>query len=96
MSGGERQRVAIARAVAARPSLLLCDEPTGNLDTGNANSVLTLLDELHADGMTILVITHDPLVAGHGTRTMTIRDGVLSEDAPGPDRVRPYRSGGVR
>ncbi|MFI7388681.1 ABC transporter ATP-binding protein [Streptomyces sp. NPDC049813] len=80
LSGGERQRVAIARAVASRPSLLLCDEPTGNLDTRNAEAVLELLDELHADGMTVVVITHDPLVAGRGARTVAIRDGVLHED----------------
>ncbi|MGW0669148.1 ABC transporter ATP-binding protein [Streptomyces sp. NPDC002746] len=79
LSGGERQRVAIARALVARPSLLLCDEPTGNLDTANARSVLGLLAELHADGMTVLVITHDPEVAGRGARTVTIRDGVLCE-----------------
>lgn len=66
----------------ARPSLLLCDEPTGNLDTANADSVLALLEELHADGMTVLVITHDPLVAARAERTVAIRDGVLSATAP--------------
>ncbi|MBT2397066.1 ABC transporter ATP-binding protein [Streptomyces sp. ISL-100] len=79
LSGGERQRVAIARALVSRPSLLLCDEPTGNLDTANAQSVLELLGELHADGMTVLVITHDLEVAERGARTVTIRDGVLRE-----------------
>ncbi|MGW1885507.1 ABC transporter ATP-binding protein [Streptomyces sp. NPDC001970] len=79
LSGGERQRVAIARALVARPSLLLCDEPTGNLDTHNANTILALLDELHADGMTVVVITHDPQTAARGARTVTIRDGVLQE-----------------
>jgi putative ABC transport system ATP-binding protein len=79
LSGGERQRVAIARALVARPSLLLCDEPTGNLDTATAESVLSLLDELHRDGMTLVVITHDPGVAARGQRTVTIRDGVLAE-----------------
>ncbi|MFJ5777714.1 ABC transporter ATP-binding protein [Streptomyces sp. NPDC093094] len=81
LSGGERQRVAIARALVARPSLLLCDEPTGNLDTATAESILSLLDELHADGMTLVVITHDPGVAARGRRTVAIRDGVLAEQA---------------
>ncbi|WP_329311191.1 ABC transporter ATP-binding protein [Streptomyces sp. NBC_01262] len=84
LSGGERQRVAIARAVVARPSLLLCDEPTGNLDTATAGSVLGVLDELHADGMTVLVITHDPTVAARAERTLAIRDGVLTEQTGVP------------
>ncbi|MFD6888229.1 ABC transporter ATP-binding protein [Streptomyces sp. NPDC059957] len=79
MSGGERQRVAIARALVARPSLLLCDEPTGNLDTGNAEAVLLLLEALNAEGITIVLITHDLAVAARGRRTVTIRDGILSE-----------------
>lgn len=79
LSGGERQRVAIARALVGRPSLLLCDEPTGNLDSANAASVLALLDELHAAGMTVMVITHDPEVAARGCRTVTVRDGRLRE-----------------
>ncbi|MEW2413409.1 ABC transporter ATP-binding protein [Streptomyces sp. NPDC046866] len=77
-SGGERQRVAIARALVSEPSLLLCDEPTGNLDSANAGSVLALLDELHAVGMTVLVITHDPAVAARGRRTLSLRDGRVS------------------
>lgn len=79
LSGGERQRVAIARALVSRPSLLLCDEPTGSLDSATAAAVLDLLAELHSDGMTIVLITHDPSVAARGNRTVTIRDGVLSE-----------------
>ncbi|MFB8352380.1 ABC transporter ATP-binding protein [Streptomyces niveus] len=82
LSGGERQRVAIARALVARPSLLLCDEPTGNLDSATADSILALLDDLHSEGMTIVVITHDPSVAGRGGRTLSIRDGVLGEAVP--------------
>lgn len=79
LSGGERQRVAIARALVTTPSLLLCDEPTGNLDSATAGSILTLLDKLHQDGMTIVVITHDPEIARRGQRTLAIRDGFMSE-----------------
>lgn len=79
LSGGERQRVAIARALAAEPSLLLCDEPTGNLDSQTATAILDLLDALHRDGMTIIVITHDPHVADRAQRTITIRDGILTD-----------------
>lgn len=81
LSGGECQRVAIARALVNRPSLMLCDEPTGNLDSRNAAAVMDLLDQLNADGYTIVVITHDPRVAAHARRTITISDGVLSERA---------------
>ncbi|MFC8715910.1 ABC transporter ATP-binding protein [Kitasatospora sp. NPDC057198] len=81
LSGGERQRVAIARALVGRPSILLCDEPTGNLDSANTENVLGLLDDLHAEGMTVLVITHDPAVAARGSRVLAIRDGVLTEQA---------------
>jgi putative ABC transport system ATP-binding protein len=79
LSGGESQRVAIARALVNRPSLLLCDEPTGNLDSQNAGTVLELLDALHADGFTIVVITHDATVARRASRTVAMKDGVLSE-----------------
>ncbi|HEX8628790.1 MAG TPA: ABC transporter ATP-binding protein [Catenuloplanes sp.] len=77
LSGGERQRVAIARALVNRPRLLLCDEPTGNLDSTTAATVLGILDELHGLGLTIIVITHDSMVAGRADRTVTIRDGWL-------------------
>ena len=79
LSGGECQRVAIARALVNRPSLLLCDEPTGNLDSRNAAALMELLDQLNADGLTIVIITHDASVAAHATRTVAISDGILSE-----------------
>jgi len=78
MSGGERQRVAIARALAANPSLLLCDEPTGNLDSATAASVLDLIEQLHAEGITVLIITHDTAVAQRARRVISIRDGNMS------------------
>src|ERR1700693_4046475 len=79
LSGGECQRVAIARALVNRPSLLLCDEPTGNLDSRNAAALMELLDQLNAAGFTIVVITHDTGVAAHAGRTIAISDGALSE-----------------
>jgi putative ABC transport system ATP-binding protein len=78
LSGGECQRVAIARALVSRPSLMLCDEPTGNLDSRNAAALMELLDELSAAGYTVVVITHDAGVAAHASRTIEISDGVLS------------------
>ena len=79
MSGGQQQRVAIARALLGEPSLLLCDEPTGNLDSVNTAAALELFDELGADGMTILIITHDSDVAERMPRRTRIVDGQLTE-----------------
>ena len=92
LSGGESQRVAIARALVNRPSLLLCDEPTGNLDSRNAATVMELLDGLHADGFTIVVITHDAQVAARADRSVSIKDGLLSESAAGPAGPMPEAS----
>jgi putative ABC transport system ATP-binding protein len=86
LSGGECQRVAIARALVNRPSLLLCDEPTGNLDSRNAAALMDLLDELNRAGFTIVVITHDQKVAAHAGRMIAISDGVLTELAE-PERA---------
>lgn len=82
LSGGERQRVAIARAIVNEPSILLCDEPTGNLDSDTAKAVLGVLEEIHAAGQTVVVITHDPQVAAGAGRTVVIRDGLLHDEAP--------------
>ena len=79
LSGGQQQRAAIARALMADPSLLLCDEPTGNLDSTNAEGVLDLFGQLADDGLTLAVITHDDQVAARAHRRVRIVDGVLSE-----------------
>lgn len=83
LSEGERRRVAIARAVVNRPTLLLCDEPTGNLDRAAAAEILDLLDAFHAADMTLLVATHDPAVAARARRAIAIRTGAVE---PGPPR----------
>jgi len=80
LSGGERQRVAIARAIVGRPSLILADEPTGNLDSRNVDRILGLLGELHREGMAVLLVTHDLGVAAHARRVITMRDGRVQED----------------
>jgi putative ABC transport system ATP-binding protein len=79
LSGGERQRVAIARAIMAEPALLLCDEPTGNLDSKTTEQILALFDELRGHGLTIAIITHDPTVADHAERKVLMVDGRLTE-----------------
>ncbi|MBA9007147.1 ABC transporter ATP-binding protein [Thermomonospora cellulosilytica] len=77
LSGGERQRVAIARAIAARPRVLFCDEPTGNLDSANTANVLELLRELSRAGLTVVVVTHEPEVAAAGEQRLRVVDGVV-------------------
>ena len=74
------QRVAIARALANRPRLLLADEPTGELDQATGDQVISLLDRLHADGTSVVVVTHDPAVASRAHRLVTMRDGQIVED----------------
>jgi len=90
LSGGEQQRVALARALANEPSLLLADEPTGNLDSSNTRDVLRLLRRAHADGQAILMVTHDARVASMADRVINLFDGMVADDAkvvPIPRRV---------
>ncbi|ADV82920.1 ABC transporter ATP-binding protein [Terriglobus saanensis] len=80
MSGGQRQRVAIARALVNSPSIILADEPTGNLDSKTGDEIMALFDELHARGNTIILVTHEPDIAEYAHRIVTIRDGVIAND----------------
>ena len=89
LSGGQRQRVAIARALINNPAILLADEPTGNLDSKTGQDIMRLFDELHTQGQTILLVTHEHDIAEHAIRVVTLRDGVISSDVQnGPDRRR--------
>ncbi|HSJ26406.1 MAG TPA: ABC transporter ATP-binding protein [Longimicrobiales bacterium] len=80
LSGGQQQRVAVARAIVGRPLILLADEPTGNLDSKNGEAVMDLLKELHADGATICMVTHDPRYARHAERSIHLFDGQVVRD----------------
>ena len=84
LSGGQQQRVAVARAIAGSPSVLLADEPTGNLDSTNGEAVMELLRELHRGGATIVMVTHDPRYADYAERSIYLFDGQVVEDVSGP------------
>lgn len=87
MSGGQQQRVAVARAVAAKPPIILADEPTGNLDSHATEEILGILKELHRSGKTVIVITHDPEIAAQAKRVIRLKDGRIIEDYWNEDRI---------
>lgn len=80
LSGGQRQRVAIARALVTRPAILLADEPTGNLDSHTTQNIMALFDELHSEGHTIIIVTHESEIAEHCHRVVRLQDGKIAED----------------
>jgi putative ABC transport system ATP-binding protein len=86
MSGGQRQRVAVARALVTEPSILLADEPTGNLDSVTSLDIMALFDELHAAGHTIILVTHEADIAEHAQRKIVLRDGMIEHDETRPER----------
>ncbi len=83
LSGGQRQRVAIARAIVNNPKLIFADEPTGNLDSKSGRDILSLFENLHEQGVTVLMVTHDPSIAERAHRRLVLKDGGLSEDIRG-------------
>jgi putative ABC transport system ATP-binding protein len=87
LSGGQRQRVAIARALVFNPSIILADEPTGNLDSRTGDEIMRMFDDLHADGQTIILVTHEDHIAAHAHRSIRLRDGKIESDIRSSDQL---------
>lgn len=88
LSGGQRQRVAVARALVNHPSIILADEPTGNLDTKTSIEIMGLFDEIHAKGNTVILVTHEEDIAEHAHRIIRLRDGVIESDIKNPKHIK--------
>jgi putative ABC transport system ATP-binding protein len=87
LSGGQRQRVAIARALVGKPSILLADEPTGNLDSATSLEIMDLIREVHQEGQTVIIVTHEPEIAEQCQRVVRLRDGKVMSDTAAAERV---------